>query len=181
MPLRFRSAGHPESDTRVVSLLANLRKFASCLTELRLYTFIVDGPGLADLVGCVPHLKTLHLENHWYSWSYPGGLTLLDMSMTLSSLHTLTHLHVWNESDLKREYNITDEHIHSSFGQNCKSLQELVLGVGENAVICKIVRDGFSWDLDPGMTQLRAKDEPDKRVVLLPPNGSRTYVKSYLT
>ncbi|KAK6518801.1 hypothetical protein TWF506_005936 [Arthrobotrys conoides] len=178
--LRIRGADHPEADTRVARLYKDLTTCANSLIELRVFTFIMDNTGLKDLVRCVPCLERLHLENHWHSWSRPDSLTLFDMSMTLSCLHSLVYLHVWNDSDSAREHDIRDEHIHASFAQNCRSLQQLVLGIQENTVICKILRDE-SGNLIPEKTQLRARDKPEKRVLLRhSPHQGRSFVKSFL-
>ncbi|KAK6503887.1 hypothetical protein TWF481_008888 [Arthrobotrys musiformis] len=178
--LRLRGIDHPERDTRAVRFYKDLKTCANFLTELRIFTYIVDNNGIKDLLQCVPYLERLHLENHWHSWSRPDRLTFFDLSVTLSCLHSLVYLHIWNDSDSAREYDIRDENIHASFARNCKSLQELVLGIDENTAICKIMRDE-SGDLIPEKTQLRAKDEPDKRVFFRPsPHQGRNFVKSFL-
>ncbi|EGX45711.1 hypothetical protein AOL_s00140g27 [Orbilia oligospora ATCC 24927] len=103
-----------------------------------------------------------------------------DMSVTLSCLHSLVYLYIWNDSDSAREYDITDEHIHASFAQNCRSLQQLALGIHENTVICNILRDE-SGNLIPEKTQLRARDKPEKRVLLrYSPHQGRNFVRSFL-
>ncbi|KAF3159374.1 hypothetical protein TWF788_003783 [Orbilia oligospora] len=178
--LRIRGADHPEADTRVPRLYKDLTTCANSLTELRIFTFIMDNTGLKDLVQCVPRLERLHLENHWHSWSRPDALTLFDMSVTLSCLYSLVYLYIWNDSDSAREYDIRDEHIHASFAQNCRSLQQLALGIHENTVICNILRDE-SGNLIPEKTQLRARDKPEKRVLLrYSPHQGRNFVKSFL-
>ncbi|KAK6342320.1 hypothetical protein TWF718_007723 [Orbilia javanica] len=47
--LRLCGADHPKSDTRAFRLHQNLRTCASFLTELRVYTFVVDNTGLKGL------------------------------------------------------------------------------------------------------------------------------------